>query len=434
MLQLGEKKLFLQLLLNREAALAQDQDYKQMLDPIVALPQYIRTIMYKAWQVPNILIPRALVLKVIKLLQTQQDKGVIKESYVLYQNLQFLVEKKDGFLQLINNIQLYNKYTIRDAFLLLSTNKFSKSVVECVLLNLVDAFSRYNQVSLDEKSCDITTFATLIGLFRMYTLLQGATNLVAQFIRIIVQVMLGLISKVANIFLDNIIVQGLVLQYKDKKTLLEIRHTVLEYLQNLNKVLVNCELASLTIAVAKSQQCKKKAVIIRYFTRLEGCKPDQIKVEKIRQQLAITSLIQLYSFFRLIYIYYIQISKYTYTTTPLYQLIKKNIVFLQTIKQEDAKIALIRVVTTIPILIAINYQSRGGIIILTIDASIIGQGVVLTQERSKGRLPYRFKSSIQNNAESQYNVIKQEYCNVLYTFKKLRCYLYSIYFVFKTNT
>ena len=170
MLQLGEKKLFLQLLLNREAVLAQDQDYKQTLDPIVAPPQHIRTIIYKAQQVPNIPISRALVLKVIKLLQTQQDKGVIKESYTLYQNLQFLVEKKNGSLQLINNVQLYNKYIIRDAFLPLDTNKFSKSVAEYILLSLVDAFSRYNQVFLNEKSYDITTFTTLIRLFYIYIL------------------------------------------------------------------------------------------------------------------------------------------------------------------------------------------------------------------------------------------------------------------------
>ena len=150
--------------------LAQDQDYKQTLDLIVALLQYIRTVIYKAWQVPNIPIPRALVLKVIKLLQTQQDKGVIKESYILYQNLQFLVEKKNSFLQLINNIQLYNKYTIRDAFLPLGADEFSKSVTECILLSLVDAFSRYNQVSLDEKSYNITTFTTLIRLFYIYIL------------------------------------------------------------------------------------------------------------------------------------------------------------------------------------------------------------------------------------------------------------------------
>ena len=206
MLQLREKKLFLQLLLNREAALAQDQNYKQILNLIVALPQYIRTIIYKAQQVSNIPIPRALVLKVIKLLQTQQNKEVIKKSYILYQNLWFLVEKKDGSLQLINNTQLYNKYTIKDTFLPLGTNKFSKSVIEYILLSLVDAFSRYNQVSLDKKSCNITTFTTPIRLFYIYTLLQRATNLVAQFIRIIVQVILRLIPKVANVFLDNITV------------------------------------------------------------------------------------------------------------------------------------------------------------------------------------------------------------------------------------
>ena len=429
----GEKKLFLWLLLNREAALAWDWDHKQTLDPIVAPPQHIRTVMHKAWQVPNIPIPRALVPKVIELLQTRWDKGVIEESHALYRNPWFLVEKKDGSLWLINNAQPYNKYTIRDAFLPPGADEFSESVAECVLLSLVDAFSGYDQVSLDEKSRDITTFATPIGLFRMCTLPQGATNSVAQFMRIMVRVMSGLIPKVANVFLDDITVRGPVLWYEDEETLPGIRRAVLEHLQNLDKVLVNCELAGLTIAVAKSQWCKKKAVIVGYLTGSGGREPDQIKVEKIRRWPAITSLTQLRSFLGLVCVYRVWIPKYAHTAAPLHRLTRKNVVFLWTTEQEDAKIALIRAVTTAPILIAIDYRPGGGIIILTVDASITGWGAVLTQERSEGRLPCRFESGAWNNAESQYDATKRECRGVLCALKKLRCHLYGIHFVLETD-
>ena len=49
----------------------------------------------------------------------------------------------------------------------------------CAVLSLLDFFSGYDQVPIDEKSRDLTTFTTPIGLLRMCTLLQGATNSVA---------------------------------------------------------------------------------------------------------------------------------------------------------------------------------------------------------------------------------------------------------------
>jgi hypothetical protein len=44
---------------------------------------------------------------------------------------------------------------------------------------MIDLFSRYDQIELDVKSKDLTGFQTPIGLLRMTTLPQGATNSVA---------------------------------------------------------------------------------------------------------------------------------------------------------------------------------------------------------------------------------------------------------------
>ena len=54
---------------------------------------------------------------------------------------------------------------------------------------LIDFFSGYDQVELDEKSRDLTAFMTPFGLMRMITLAQGATNSVIQFVKIILKIL-----------------------------------------------------------------------------------------------------------------------------------------------------------------------------------------------------------------------------------------------------
>lgn len=86
----------------------------------------------------------------------------------------------------------------------------------CAVLTLCDLFSGYDQVPLDIKSRDLTTFATLLGLLRMCTLPQGATNSVAQFMRIVVRILYDLIPDVCRAFLDDLCIKGPTTRYDDK--------------------------------------------------------------------------------------------------------------------------------------------------------------------------------------------------------------------------
>ena len=72
-----------------------------------------------------------------------------------------------------------NKHFIQDANLPLFVNKFSKEFASCQIALIIDFFSRYDQIELDVRSRDLTSFQTLIGLLQITTLLQGATNFVA---------------------------------------------------------------------------------------------------------------------------------------------------------------------------------------------------------------------------------------------------------------
>src|SRR5205085_228833 len=112
----------------------------------------------------------------------------------------------------------------------LSTNEFSKKFARCKVASLIDFFSRYNQVKLDIKSRDLTTFQTPLGLLRQTTLPIEATNLVAQFVRIVTKILEDLIPKDYYLFIDNIRVKGPYSTYKDKEVCLEVCRYIIEHI------------------------------------------------------------------------------------------------------------------------------------------------------------------------------------------------------------
>lgn len=87
-----------------------------------------------------------------------------------------------GKYRLVNVAVKLNQVTVRDTNLPPSANEFFEKFASCVISFLITFFSDYNQVELDNKSQDLTSFITPLGLMRMTTLPQGATNSVAEFI------------------------------------------------------------------------------------------------------------------------------------------------------------------------------------------------------------------------------------------------------------
>ena len=115
-----------------------------------------------------------------------------------------------------------NKYTVQNANLPPSVDKFSEEFASCQMALLINFFSRYNQIELDIKSRDLTGFQTPIGLLQITTLLQSATNLVAQFVQIVTKMLKDLIPKDCLPFLDNIGIKRLLSVYNKKEALPEV--------------------------------------------------------------------------------------------------------------------------------------------------------------------------------------------------------------------
>ena len=203
-----ERELFLEVLYNREKALAFDFTDIGKVKPDVAPPQIIKTVEHKAWQVPGFPIPKALHLVVVGMLRERLQNGVLEYCDGPYRNPWFLVRKKNGKYRLVNAAMEINKHTVRDANLPPSVDEFSEEFAGCQMASMIDFFSGYDQIELDIKSRDLTGFQTPIGLLRMTTLPQGATNSVAQFVRIVTKILEDLIPEDCLPFLDDIGIKG----------------------------------------------------------------------------------------------------------------------------------------------------------------------------------------------------------------------------------
>ena len=89
-----------------------------------------------------------------------------------------------------------------------------------------------------------------------------------------------LIPDICRLFLDDIGVKGSRMRYDDKEVAPGVRQFVLEYIQNLDKVLVAVELAGGIIG-PKSQWCIDGVVVVGFVCGSVGRSPESSKVIKI---------------------------------------------------------------------------------------------------------------------------------------------------------
>jgi hypothetical protein len=430
-----EAELLGQVLLNREMALAWDFTECGRIDHEIIPPQVIRTIPHSAWQSKSIPIPKPLLPKVIDLLRQRIQRGIIEEGHGSYRNNWFLVLKKDGGLRLINDAQKANKVTIRDAFTPPAAEEFSEDFGGCKVISLLDLFSGYDQVTLDEKSRDLTTFSTPIGLFRMCTLPMGGTNSVAQFQRAMTRIFQNLIPDTCRVYLDDISIKGPRTDYGGKEVAPGIRQFVFEHLQNIDQVLLNAELAGATIAAVKSQWAQPQAVLLGYLCTPDGRLPDQTKVRKVTEWGTCRDLKDVRAFVGLVGYYRVWIRHFAIIAMPLYALMKKDVDFVWSDEAQKAMDTLKEKITTAPVLAALVFDDdRYGLVYLMTDASLDGWGGVIEQIGPDGkRHPCRFESGVWSDAEKRYDATKRELRGLLYLLKRFRRYLFGIHFVVETD-
>ena len=141
---------------------------------------------------------------------------------------------------------------------------------------------------------------------------------------------------------------------------------------------------------------------------------------------------QVRSFLGLIGYYRNFIPNFSAVSAPLSDLTKKgqpNKVRWQE-EQENAFNALIQELGKSPILCLPNFERQ---FILRTDASDVGIGAVLLQEKGEYKLPVAYASKKLLDRETQYSVIEKECYAIVWAVKKFMSYLYGREFVLETD-
>lgn len=433
-LTIKEKELVTEMLYNREAALAWDFSHIGRVNPDVAPPQEIRTVPHQAWQVPGFQIPKALNSVVTHMLKERIQQGIIEPCHGPYRNPWYLVKKKEkGTYRLVNAAMEMNRVTIRDANLPPSADEFSEDFAGCAIASLVDFFSGYDQIELDKKSRDLTGFMTPIGLLRMTTLPQGATNSIAQFVRIVTKILQDHIPDKARPFMDDIGVKGPRTKYDEEEAAPGIRRYVLEHIQWLDAVLADLERAGCTISGVKSQFCMAGLKIVGFVCDADGRHPESAKIIKILDWPECKDVSEIRAFIGVCVFYRIWVEYFALVAEPLYHLMKKNVTFVwgpeHTYAMDKMKFEL----TSPPALISIDYSPDAGAIIYAVDSSLRGWGGALMQIRGKKKHPVRYESGIWSDQERKYDATKRECRGILKALKKVRFWLYGVHFILETD-
>ena len=427
--------MLIEMLINHEAAIAFDWTGSSQIHEDVSPPIVIKTVEHEAWQEPSFPVPRALLPVVLEILRDRLKKRVLEFCEGPYRNPWFLAAKKaPGTYRLINAAMKLNSVTLRDANLPPSVDEFSEEFAGCAVASLIDFFSGYDQLVLAPECRDMTAFMTPLGLLRMTTPPQGATNSVAQFVRVVMRILDDLFPNIAMPFLDDIGVKGPYTTYDDEETLPGIRRYVYEHIQNLDKTMDRIERAGACIG-AKSQFCHNGMNIVGFVCGYNGRTPSTSKVIKILEWPACKNVTEGKAFIGVCVYYRIWIKDFAMVAAPVYQLFRKNVKWNWGAEQQQAMDTLKTALTTAPALCKIQYGPGWGEIYVGVDASLDGWGGVMGQfDENKKRKVSRYESGIWNKAERNYDATKRECRGVLKCLQRLRYWLYGVHFILETDT
>ncbi len=147
----------------------------------------------------------------------------------------------------------------------------------------IDLLLGYLQEPLDERSRDLTTFRTPIGLYRLTRLAVGATNLVAIFQRLITTILRDKILDTCLPFIDDIGIRGPVSNYNDERLPDNpiIRRWVFEHAINAERVLFRVEEAGLTVNGDKLIIAAPEVTIVGTTVSKEGKQAQESQLKKI---------------------------------------------------------------------------------------------------------------------------------------------------------
>ena len=365
--------------------------------------------------------PRAFEGEEEKIIASQLEAGIIRESTSPWSSPLVYVRKRDGSTRQCVDYRKLNEVTKKDAYPLPRIEDCLDCLGGANIFSTLDLQSGYWQIEIKEDDRPKTAFSTRTGHYEYVTMPFGLCNAPSTFERAMELIMKGLQWKTLILYLDDIIVMG---------------SSFDEHLDRLDEVLTRLTDAGLKLKPSKCHLFRSEVAYLGHVVSESGIKPDPEKVRRVQEWPTPTSITDVRSFLGLCSYYRRFIRGFSTIAAPLNKLLEKSSRFKW---DEECQASFDTLKQTLVSDHVMAYPNNDGIFILDTDASATGIGAVLSQlqwdETSQKEVerPVAFASRSLTRTQRRYCTTRRELLAVVCFVRHFRHFLLGRKFLIRTD-
>lgn len=385
--------------------------YKQKLRIKDEVPVYIK----------NYRIPQTHKSEINKQVTELLKNNIIEPSISEYNSPVLLVPKKnlpnskDKRWRMVIDYRKVNEKLLSDKYPLPRIDEILDGLGRAKYFSVLDLYSGFHQIELDENSRDITSFSTDQGSFRFTRLPFGLKIAPNSFQRMISLAFSGLTPEKAFIYMDDIVVFG-----SSKKQMTD----------NLRNVFENCRKHCLKLNPEKCEFFKHEVTFLGHKCTSNGIMPDDTKYDKILNYPTPVNSETAKRFVAFVNYYRRFIKNFTEYSWHLTKLTRKNTPFVWT---ENCQKSFDYLKNCLLKPIILKYPDFNKEFCVTTDASKIACGAILSQEHNGIQMPIAFASRAFTKGEQNKPVIEQELLAIHWALNYFKPYLYGKKFLVRSD-
>lgn len=348
-----------------------------------------------------------------KLIEQHLAAGRIRKSKSQYASPSMIIPKKDPLVlpRWVCDYRTLNKYTVKDRSPLPNIDEAVRIVGKGKIYSVIDQINSFFQTKMREDDVPLTAVKTPFGLFEWMVMPMGLTNGPATHQARVEEALGDLIGETCVVYIDDVVV------FSD---------TAEEHEEHVREILRRLQAAKLYCSPSKSKLFRRKINFLGHEISAEGICPDEQKVEKVTQWKTPSSQKQLLRFLGTVQFmkkFVDGLAHYVGTLTPLTSTKQKYDTFKWGEEEDKAFEKIKRIMTTLPVLKTLDYESEDPIWLFT-DASGHGLGAALFQGAEwDTSSPIAYKSRTMTPAERNYPVHEQELLVVINALQKWKLLL-----------
>lgn len=344
------------------------------------------------------------------------EDQVIEPSNSPWSSPIVMVKKPSGKYRVCVDFRAVNDVCVKDAYPMRQIDSILNKLREAKFISTIDLKNGYWQVPLKDSSRPITAFTIPgRGLFQFRVMPFGLHSAPATFQRLLDRVIGPELEPNAFAYLDDIVI---------------VSSTFQEHINLLTDVFHRLRQAGLALNPSKCHFCKKELTYLGHVVNGLGIHTDPDKIKAISDFPAPKTVRHLRSFLGLASWYRRFVENFSRISAPLTHLLKKNVRWEWSQKQENAFHALKEKLISAPILSCPDFEAS---FTLRVDASDNGLGAALTQVQGGKEVVIAFGSRLLSESERKYTVTEKECLALVWGVRKYRAYLEGYHFIAETD-